>query len=133
MRVIHLPRRSGLITARLAGARDATSDVLIFIDSHCEAAVNYLPPLLGTWRGALLLFSPSNPWVPAPELHEGLTWTLGIGGGGWATTAAVLGGGSGCGRDVLGGWETIVSADVVRGTSSGGHAAGFDFKVPSGK
>ncbi|XP_037071463.1 N-acetylgalactosaminyltransferase 6-like isoform X2 [Pollicipes pollicipes] len=46
VRVVHLARRSGLITARLEGARLATSDVLIFIDSHCEAGVNYLPPLL---------------------------------------------------------------------------------------
>ncbi|CAG0878876.1 unnamed protein product [Darwinula stevensoni] len=47
VRVVHLPTRSGLILARLAGAHEATGNILIFLDSHCEATTNWLPPLLG--------------------------------------------------------------------------------------
>lgn len=55
VKIVRLLERSGLIVARLAGARVATGDVLIFLDSHTEANTNWLPPLLGKFQ--LDLFS----------------------------------------------------------------------------
>lgn len=46
VKVVRLPERSGLIVARMTGARLATADVLLFLDSHTEANTNWLPPLL---------------------------------------------------------------------------------------
>ena len=47
VKVVHADRREGLIRTRLLGAKHATGDVLLFLDSHVEANINYLPPLLG--------------------------------------------------------------------------------------
>ena len=46
VKLYHLKERSGLIVARVAGMKKATGDVLIVLDSHTEANVNWLPPLI---------------------------------------------------------------------------------------
>ncbi|CAB3402188.1 unnamed protein product [Caenorhabditis bovis] len=46
VKIIRKNVRHGLIRAKLAGAREATGEVVVFLDSHCEANHGWLEPLV---------------------------------------------------------------------------------------
>eukprot|EP00049_Salpingoeca_infusionum_P022595 m.7702 g.7702 ORF g.7702 m.7702 type:complete len:677 (+) comp5276_c0_seq1:37-2067(+) len=46
VKLVRSSKRLGLIRARLLGAEHATAEYMIFLDSHCEANVGWLEPLM---------------------------------------------------------------------------------------
>jgi len=45
-RVLHVGERGGLIRAKVHGVENSTAEVIVFIDSHCEANDGWLEPML---------------------------------------------------------------------------------------
>lgn len=50
VRISRKKERLGLIRAKLAGAKEAKGEVIVFLDSHCEANAGWLEPLLARIR-----------------------------------------------------------------------------------
>lgn len=50
IRIINLEKRSGLVIAKMTGARNATGKYLFFMEPHVEMGYNWLPPLLGKFN-----------------------------------------------------------------------------------
>ena len=46
VKIVRLPRRSGLVVARLRGIEEATAEVFVVLDSHIEVQPQWLEPLL---------------------------------------------------------------------------------------
>jgi polypeptide N-acetylgalactosaminyltransferase len=46
VKVLRTPTRSGLIRARLLGAKHVRGQVITFLDAHCECTEGWLEPLL---------------------------------------------------------------------------------------
>jgi len=45
VKLVRNPQQQGLIRARLAGAEQTTGDIIVFLDSHCEATQGWYQPL----------------------------------------------------------------------------------------
>lgn len=83
--IVHSTRREGLIRGRALGASKASGDVLVFLDSHCEVNVNWLPPLLEPISKNLqtvvcpiidIINSDTFQYSPSPLVKGGFNWGL---------------------------------------------------------
>ena len=46
VKILRQEKRQGLMRSRMAGIRAAKAEVLVFLDSHIEAGIGWLEPLL---------------------------------------------------------------------------------------
>ena len=85
VKVYTAPERLGLIRARIFGARKATGDVLVFLDSHVEANVQWLEPMLDRIHGERtrvvtpiidIVNADTFNYEPSPLVRGGFNWGL---------------------------------------------------------
>ena len=85
VKVYTAPERLGLIRARIFGARKATGDVLVFLDSHVETNVQWLEPMLDRIHGDRtrvvtpiidIVNADTFNYEPSPLVRGGFNWGL---------------------------------------------------------
>lgn len=64
-KLLRIQERTGLVGARLIGAKAAKGRALLFLDAHCEAAPGFLEPLV-----ARLAESPKSAVCPVIGMNE---------------------------------------------------------------
>ncbi|CAF0867099.1 unnamed protein product, partial [Rotaria sordida] len=85
VRILRAPARLGLIKAKNYGARNATGDVVVFLDAHCEANAGWLEPLLlriKEKRSAILC--PGIDMISDQDMADGGTGDGSVGGFWWS-------------------------------------------------
>ena len=85
LRVVETDVREGLIRGRMLGAMHATGEVLVFLDSHCEVNVDWLPPLLDRIRESAhtvvcpvidIISADTFEYRSSPLVRGGFNWGL---------------------------------------------------------
>ncbi|ETN85763.1 glycosyltransferase, group 2 family protein [Necator americanus] len=85
MRVTRSEERQGLIRAKALASRQATGDIIVFLDSHCEVTERWLEPLLAPIKEnpnsiVLPIIDLINPftfdYAKAMVTKSGFDWTL---------------------------------------------------------
>lgn len=71
VKIIRATKREGLIRARLLGGAKAKGEILIFLDSHCEAADGWLEPLIDP-----IARNPNVSTVPLIEIIDDNTFQM---------------------------------------------------------
>ena len=69
VRLVRNKKREGLIRARLKGADEATGEILVFLDSHCEVTEGWLEPLIDP-----IARNPNVSTVPVVEIIDHTTF-----------------------------------------------------------
>lgn len=85
VKLVRNKKREGLIRSRLLGAKMSSSEIIIFLDSHCEVNTGWLEPLLAEIRlnpktavcPIIDIINFDNfRYTPSPIVRGGFGWGL---------------------------------------------------------